>query len=233
MVNEVIRILSLRQNEVHPNREFAVKRDDFAKLPYEVFAGPANDCIDSGGYIFHHFIASPSYRQLYRDRPELIPIVMIRDLRDVIIANLYDKWDNVGQLIGEDKDMDTRLLHILRFPECLEQHDTLFNAKNALFWIRNKKTHVVRFENLVGEHGGGTDAKQRRAIIAIAKHLKLNPSSQTINRIQDNIFGSTPTFRRGQIGEWKTHFKPAHKQLFKEKFGELLIAFGYEKDNNW
>ncbi len=33
--------------------------------------------------------------------------------------------------------------------------------------------------------------------------------------------------------KWKDYFKDVHKELFKEKFGDILIHLGYENDNNW
>jgi hypothetical protein len=41
------------------------------------------------------------------------------------------------------------------------------------------------------------------------------------------------TFRKGQPGNWKEHFTPANKTLFKETAGDLLVQLGYERDNNW
>ena len=43
----------------------------------------------------------------------------------------------------------------------------------------------------------------------------------------------SPTFRSGQLGEWKQHFAPAHLELFKEVSGDLLIRLGYEENQNW
>ncbi len=40
-------------------------------------------------------------------------------------------------------------------------------------------------------------------------------------------------YRKGVIGDWKNHFKESHKIFFKEKYGDLLIKLGYEKDNDW
>ncbi len=233
MVNQALRLLSNRGTDSQPKKDVAVLRTDFAKVPYENFAIPANQSLDAGVFIFHHFIASPLYKKLYIERANMIPVAHIRDLRDVLVANVYDKWENIGSYIGHDKNFDTRLLHAIRYPECLDQHDTLLNAKHALFWLKNKRTLIVRFEDLVGSQGGGSDHIQRQTLIRMAKHLRLNPSAQTLNHIQDTLFGSTPTFRKGQIGEWVTHFKPVHKEAFKEKFGDLLIQFGYEEDNSW
>jgi len=43
----------------------------------------------------------------------------------------------------------------------------------------------------------------------------------------------SPTFRSGKTGEWKKHFTPEHKKLFKDVAGDLLIKLGYEKDKGW
>lgn len=40
-------------------------------------------------------------------------------------------------------------------------------------------------------------------------------------------------YRKGARGDWKNHFNDQHKSVFKEKYGDLLIKLGYEKDNNW
>jgi len=40
-------------------------------------------------------------------------------------------------------------------------------------------------------------------------------------------------YRKGQQGDWMNHFNSKHKEVFKEKYGQLLIDLGYEKDLNW
>lgn len=39
--------------------------------------------------------------------------------------------------------------------------------------------------------------------------------------------------RKGIAGDWKNYFTPLVKEIFKKKFGHLLIATGYEKHNEW
>lgn len=91
----------------------------------------------------------------------------------------------------------------------------------------------IKFENLVGPKGGGSLDLQYAEISKICNHLKLNPTPENIKNIADNLFGDTRTFRDGQIGSWKKHFKQVHKICFKEIAGQLLIDLGYEKDLNW
>lgn len=40
-------------------------------------------------------------------------------------------------------------------------------------------------------------------------------------------------FRKGIAGDWKNHFTPVHKQVFKERYGDLVVRLGYETDNDW
>ena len=39
--------------------------------------------------------------------------------------------------------------------------------------------------------------------------------------------------RSTEKNKWKEEFEKEHKDLFIEKFGDILIKLGYEKDNNW
>ena len=40
-------------------------------------------------------------------------------------------------------------------------------------------------------------------------------------------------FRKGQPGDWRNHFKPEHKRLFKELYPNLLTELGYENADDW
>jgi len=40
-------------------------------------------------------------------------------------------------------------------------------------------------------------------------------------------------FRKGIPGDWMNHFTEDHKKYFKEKYNDLLVQLGYEKDHNW
>ena len=39
--------------------------------------------------------------------------------------------------------------------------------------------------------------------------------------------------RKGQSGDWKNHFTPYAAERFAESCGDMLIASGYENDNEW
>lgn len=43
----------------------------------------------------------------------------------------------------------------------------------------------------------------------------------------------SPTYRKGQSGNWRQEFDEEVKERFKAVAGDLLIELGYEKDLNW
>ncbi len=43
----------------------------------------------------------------------------------------------------------------------------------------------------------------------------------------------TSHYRRGVHGDWINHFSVEHLQVFKERYGDLLLQYGYESDPDW
>jgi hypothetical protein len=107
--------------------------------------------------------------------------------------------------------------------------------KLYLPWMKSKKFYTVRFEDLVGRNGGGSDEVQAQTIHAMANHIGIALSPDKFASIKNELFGNSSTFREGSIDGWKKHFTPAMKDAFKKVPGanQLLIELGYEKDSNW
>ncbi len=107
--------------------------------------------------------------------------------------------------------------------------------KMYLPWMQAKGFYTVRFENLIGSKGGGSDELQYQEILNIAKHIGVTLSAEKITEVSDGLFGGSTTFREGQIDGWKKHFTPEMKEAFKKAPGatQLLIDLGYEKDSSW
>jgi hypothetical protein len=91
----------------------------------------------------------------------------------------------------------------------------------------------IRFENLVGPQGGGSQEAQIQTITAIAQHINQPITEYEAIFYGECIFGGTFSFNKGKIGSWKDYFTPDQRKLFKEHAGQLLIDLGYEKDLNW
>lgn len=102
-------------------------------------------------------------------------------------------------------------------------------------WMNHPGILSLRFEDLVGDQGGGSNEAQIKAVTDLAHHLELHLSEQVIETVASSLFGKelSFTFRKGQIGDWKNYFTDEHKTLFKKVAGQLLIDLGYESDMNW
>lgn len=75
------------------------------------------------------------------------------------------------------------------------------NAMNPMIWDREILT--IKFENLIGEKGGGNRNKQKESLESIYNHLNIEYSNEILANIQDGLFGSSKTFRKGEIDSWK------------------------------
>jgi hypothetical protein len=102
-------------------------------------------------------------------------------------------------------------------------------------WFKAKNFMVVRFEDLVGEKGGGSAQKQLETVMKIGQHINSPLTPEKALDIIRKLFGGTWTFREGQIGGWKKYFTPTVMRAFKSRKGlmQLLVDLGYEKDFNW
>jgi hypothetical protein len=83
---------------------------------------------------------------------------------------------------------------------------------------------AVRFEELIGSRGGGDAAAQGVTIRAIYDHLGVQPPA----RLSERLFSSSsPTFRKGQIGQWRESFDARLETLFEREAGRWMEVYGY------
>lgn len=109
----------------------------------------------------------------------------------------------------------------------------LYQAR--LGWMMNDNVLTVRFEDLIGPRGGGTEPAQLHTVRRIAHFLDLKVGNETLVHTARHMHGheDSPTFHKGKMGVWVDIFDEETKTLAKEAFGELLISLGYEDSVNW
>ncbi len=100
-------------------------------------------------------------------------------------------------------------------------------------WKTEGEAFLVRFEDLIGERGGGSRSMQISVLMRLAEFLGVQFQKAQVESICDSLFGGTYTFNAGMIGRWRSRFTEKHKSLFKAHAGRLLIDMGYEQDLNW
>lgn len=84
---------------------------------------------------------------------------------------------------------------------------------------------TLRFEEMVGERGGGTTSAQRESLRRLAELIG-RPEVDPV-AIAQGIFGGSSTFRKGRIGGWEESFEREHRELFDRVAGDLLIRWDY------
>ena len=106
---------------------------------------------------------------------------------------------------------------------------------SILHWQDVMDVRLVKFENLVGESGGGTKDFQVKAIKDVAEFLQLDLKmiSLRIDLLSRELFGRSKTFRKGRIGNWASAMTEKERDLFKSHAGDLVLKLGYEKAADW
>ena len=111
--------------------------------------------------------------------------------------------------------------------------DVATRLKGFARWLPHVSC-VVRFENLIGEQGGGSREAQVREIDRLSRGIGMALTGDQVAYIADHAFDfRSRTFRKGIIGQWVDEFTDEHKELFKQTAGDYLVNFGYEVDSNW
>lgn len=171
--------------------------------------------------------------------PNAVKIIIIRDLRDIFVSLVthYElrgakQWIEFG--LGPNPTYDEKLSYAITYNSAINNSKYVVHVQNALACMNDPNVVVLRFEDIIGEKGGGSLEVQRNSIIYLAHTLGISLSEEKLKNITDNLFGleagpSVPqeNFNKGQIGSWKARFTEEHKRLFNEYWGEYQEALGY------
>lgn len=107
-------------------------------------------------------------------------------------------------------------------------------CRSFLGWKSYPLAMLVRFEDIIGFRGGGSDQLQFEQMSRIVQFLGLNYSDAAIRTISSRIYNpDSHTFNKGVAGRWKTRFDDRLCRQFRQAASRELIEMGYEKDENW
>lgn len=188
-----------------------------------------------GYYVWGHMVHKPELAQ-YFAATDFRMVLVLRDPRDVAVSH-YKYLTNsyiVNRLHPYYRalpDDDARLMATIMGIESrhagglepLAQH-----YRNYSRWL-NHGAHLIRFEDLVGEKGGGSGETQRATVANLAAFLGIQLADEAVTNVADQVyFQQSNTFRKGQIGDWRNEFRPHHRKALHETFGPLLGELGYK-----
>jgi hypothetical protein len=185
--------------------------------------------LKDGYFLIGHGDSTEYFQRILQNDTSFRVLIGVRDLRDVLVSQVYFQWTLLEELLGPC-DFEKKLDFLLENNDIF-LHPRLFvisrHAEAILALKSHPRSYVVRFENLVGEEGGGNKCLQTITMHEIAKHLNLEISFRQLDPIQRILFGDSGTFREGKIGTWREKFTRVQLDYFNQKFGELQRALGY------
>ena len=171
-------------------------------------------------------------------------IFMVRDPRDIAVSGVFyllkDKTQPLHQYFSNLKTAEERLLSYISgvpekfYPGGKRPKEWEQGLDRFFPWLGEENCLTVKFESLIGVDGGGSEEEQLKVVEKILAHLEVQlEEKEFIELTQKIFFPGSRTFRKGQIGAWKTNFNDNHKKIFKKINGEALVRLGYEKNLNW
>ncbi len=230
------RLLRLEQQSVikgiRGSTHFVGKTDVSERLLQEL-------CEDES-YIVAHFQLGTVLREFTQRYPRYKKVIVVRDLRDVVVS--YAHWlmyHPLPKSLKAPKSLDKKLMWIIQGGRTSEYASSISNiyrhGVEALRWMQDSDVYVVRFEDLCGEKGGGSEERQREVIQGLADHLDISMTDEKLEAIIGSLWGETEntlakkkgSFRKGKIGSWKGAFTSMHIGAFKRRYGELQKKLGY------
>jgi len=168
---------------------------------------------------------------------------IVRDPRDIIVSGYFSHLHShpVKNRWGTEYLIEHRrwLESVSKNQGLLEEIKRGYALNPISRWNYNNPDILeVKFEILTlnpGQYFGNIldhlDIKiQRDHLDSIIELFSFKRLSGGRSQGEENVKSH---FRKGIPGDWKNHFNKDHIDLFKEKWGDLLIKLKYEADDNW
>jgi len=96
-----------------------------------------------------------------------------------------------------------------------------------LAWQQQTGCLLLRFEDLIGEQGGGDNGLQYRSVVNIAEHLGYEADHLSEQQIASIYSPKARTFRSGQIKSWQQNLSDQDAQHLDSYCRPLCKAAGY------
>ncbi len=172
-------------------------------------------------------------------RPGMAAYFIVRDPRDIVVSHVHYVTEMapkhaLHRVYQAMPDFESRLHASIQgltdvpwpFPDIAQR----FAPYQG--WLERPEVRLLHYEDYLGDRRGFLEdvldhAVQRGFPLKIPREEAISLLEAAINPQK------SPTFRSGKAGGWREAFTPEISALFKDVAGDLLIALGYESDENW
>ncbi|MGQ0838779.1 hypothetical protein [Actinokineospora sp.] len=225
----------------HVVNRYGQTRIDFADavitnpyLPFTRFADtPPGLC-----WIFHELDihrVDGSFLNEWVDTESPPLVLNYRDPRDTVISMInflegrtregygnFFEADIFSAILASKPTWEEKIDYALQDPAFLG-HDQFVKA---LWLLNHPKVCKVRYEDLVGPRGGESRERQVETVNRILDHVG---SDRDAEAVADAVYNPNAwSFHVGRSGGWREKFTRRNIDVFAEKFGNILVQYGYE-----
>lgn len=193
--------------------------------------------IPAGGYLLGHMGWTSELAPLL-EKQGVRHVFIIRDPRAVLASLLSFILDTKGMpkphfLEADFKPLspEQRLDLLLEGGEASQAgvpvtpFHTIF--RHLFAWHQEPSCLLLKFEDLVGEQGGGSQQSQEQSVRRIANHLGKPFDDELAAHFGDVYNAKSRTFRKGSIDGWKHSLAPQHIERIQDYCQPLCREAGY------
>ncbi len=206
---------------------------------YEVFGGKHDSLEQNSADNFMHMYVSAKPKHVKDMTEKSRGFHLIRDPRDAMVSG-YWSWKKTHQNNNQEILKTKEKLNKLSLESGLiEMLDHIPLIRDLESWQFGKYNNVLetKYEKLV--------ATPMSAFHEIFDYLGINISKEALSNLVEKYSFKSITnrppgqenvnshFRKGISGDWKNYFTDEIKNKFKDRYGNLLIELGYEKNLDW
>ena len=170
--------------------------------------------------------------------PGTAMIYVYRDPRDLVVSQVFYAVEMHTEHALHDyatntlKNMEERLDLFILGNSALDTPNIRRRYDSYAGWLEQTSVLKLRFEALI--------LNRRPTLQVLLDYLEHKgfvptlPPEKCIEIFERAIVPKkSPTFRRGQPGNWKEYFSEQNKRHFKEVTADLLVSLGYESNEDW
>jgi len=170
-------------------------------------------------------------------------LLILRDPRDIVVSaqhyitkmSSHDLHRRFTEQYRTDDERITATIEGFTANEYGRGQDSIGERLERFMpWLTTPGVLVVRFEDLIGQAGGGSRSRQDELVESVARHVGRPLPPERVRAVAGRVWSDkSSTFRQGRVGGWRDELTPDHIALFKAVAGNQLIGLGYEADLDW
>jgi hypothetical protein len=191
------------------------------------------------GVIGWGYVEASAENVAFLVQPHRINYFIYRDPRDMLVSQVFFATDmqeehGMHEYYKSLPDFEERLKVAITGIDRDGLHMVSVRQRYAgvFEWLRQENVMCIRFEDLINNRESTLDAMLDE-VESIGYKIPV-PREKALPILVEAIQPKkSHTFRAGKTGGWREYFTDAHKKLFKDVAGDLLVQLGYEENNNW